>query len=95
MGKFSIRKMVVHEGGDRQITKILEPGEYVFTEQQHDEFFLEGVTVCSVVGKNGCEKSSLIELLFRMVNNLAQLLQKKIFFINFGYDFVSRTFIKA
>ena len=26
---------------------------------------------------------------------LAQLLQKKIFFINFGYDFVSRIFIKA
>ncbi len=74
MGKFSIRKMVVHEGGDRQITKILEPGEYVFTEQQHDEFFLEGVTVCSVVGKNGCGKSSLIELLFRMVNNLGAMI---------------------
>ncbi len=74
MGKFAIRRMVVREGGDRQITKILEPGEYVFTEQRHDDFFMEGITVCSVVGKNGCGKSSLIELLFRMVNNLGAMI---------------------
>ena len=65
MGKFAIRRIVVREGGDRQITKILEPGEYVFTEQRHDDFFMEGITVCTVVGKNGCGKSSLIELLFK------------------------------
>ena len=74
MGKFAIRKVVVREGCDKWIVKILKPGAYVFTEDRHDEFFIDGVTVSTVVGKNGCGKSSLIELIFRMVNNLGAMI---------------------
>ena len=75
---FSIRKIVVHDTCDRRILKILKPGEYVFTNPDYDTFFIDGVTVCSVVGKNGCGKSSLIELLFRMINNLGAMMLKEL-----------------
>lgn len=78
MMTFTIRKIVVHDTCDEKILKIIKPGEYAFTDSRYDYFFLEGVTVCSVVGKNGCGKSSLIELLFRMVNNLGAMMLKEL-----------------
>lgn len=75
---FSIRKIVVHDTCHKKILKILKPGEYVFTDSRYDHFFLEGITICSVVGKNGCGKSSLIELLFRMINNLGAMVLKEL-----------------
>ena len=77
MGRLAIRKIVVHDTCDKGILKILEPGEYVFTESRYDNFFLDNVTLCSVVGKNGCGKSSLIELLFRMINNLGAMVLRR------------------
>ena len=74
MRTFSIRKIVVHDSCDKKIRKILAPGEYVFTQERFDNFFIEGVSMCAVVGKNGCGKSSLIELLFRMINNLGAVM---------------------
>lgn len=75
---FLIRKIVVDSTCDDGILKILKPGEYAFTDSRYDNFFLDGVTVCSVVGKNGCGKSSLIELLFRMINNLGAMMLKEL-----------------
>ena len=54
-GVFSINKIVVDGTCDERILKILKPGEYVFTNPMYDRFFLEGVTVCSVVGKMDVE----------------------------------------
>ena len=76
--KFAIRKIVVHSACHERMLKILKPDEYVFSNSKFDEFFLDGVTVCSVVGKNGCGKSSLIELLFRMINNLGAMMLKNL-----------------
>ena len=76
--KFAIRKIVVHSACHERMLKILKPDEYVFSDSKFDEFFLDGVTVCSVVGKNGCGKSSLIELLFRMINNLGAMMLKNL-----------------
>ncbi len=73
MSIFTFKKIIIHESCDKRFLKILKPGEYVFTNSRFDAFFLEGVSVCSVVGKNGCGKSSLIELIFRMVNNLGAM----------------------
>ena len=74
MRGFAIRKIVVYKVCDKGIRKILDPGEYVFTEPSHDHFFLDGVTVSTVVGKNGSGKSSLIELMFRLINNLGAMM---------------------
>lgn len=73
MGKFVIRKIVVDKACENKL-KILEPGEYIFTDARYDNFFMEGVAIQAVVGKNGCGKSSLVEMLFRMSNNLAALM---------------------
>lgn len=73
MNKFVLRKLVVDKAcGDK--LKILEPGKYVFSDAKYDAFFVESVAIQAVVGKNGCGKSTLIEMLFRMSNNLAALM---------------------
>lgn len=78
MSKFAIRKIVVHHDCSKHILKVLIPGTYVFSDPKLDDFFLEGVTVCSIVGKNGCGKSSLVELMFRIINNLGAFMLKDV-----------------
>lgn len=75
MSKFVLRKLVLSEQCGSKL-KILEPGEYIFTNAKYDDFFMDGVTIQAIVGKNGCGKSSLIEMLFRMSNNLSALMLK-------------------
>ena len=75
---FVIRKLVVNQNCDKEILKVLKPGEYAFADKRYDEFFQNGVTLCSVVGKNGSGKSSLVELLFRMVNNLGAMMLRNV-----------------
>lgn len=76
MSKFVIKKIIVFDTSSENIVKILKPGVYVFSDSRFNDFFLEGVTVSTVVGKNGCGKSSLMELLFRMINNLGAIMLK-------------------
>lgn len=75
MSKFVLRKLILSEVCGSKL-KILEPGEYIFTDAKYDDFFMDGVVIQAVVGKNGCGKSSLTEMLFRMSNNLSALMLK-------------------
>lgn len=71
-----LRKICIHQDCNPTLLKVLNPGEYQLSSKEHDNFFLEGVNISAIVGENGSGKSSIIELLFRMVNNLAAVMLK-------------------
>lgn len=73
MSRFVLRKIILNEACGSKL-KILEAGEYFFTDARYDTFFMEGLAIQAVVVKNGSGKSTLIEMLFRMSNNLAALM---------------------
>lgn len=73
MGTFALRKLVIYKESGSKL-KVLEPGEYLFSIPKYDSFFHEGVVIQAIVGKNGSGKSSLLDMLFRMSNNLAALM---------------------
>lgn len=56
--------------------KILKPGLYDLKEAPIPDFFGDNVRAHVLVGKNGSGKSSLLDMLFRMVNNVGALMCK-------------------
>lgn len=78
--KYNYRKirllgLTIKEGCNPMLTKTLAAGCYpFFTEELSDAFFLRNVSVSAVVGMNGAGKSSLLELIFRMINNFSACL---------------------
>lgn len=71
---FLLNKLVVLEGCSGWILKNLKPGEYVFSNMGFDGFYGKRVNLSAIVGMNGSGKSSLLELIFRMVNNVGVMM---------------------
>lgn len=72
---FDIKILKIYE--KCQYRKNLEAGEYPFGETKLKEFFGKNVTLHTIVGKNGSGKSSLLDILFRMVNNVGAVMCKQ------------------
>lgn len=84
---FALTKLVVRkdERWNPHVLRILKQDEtYVFNIYADDDnvvdndFFLNGVTVSAIVGKNGSGKSSLLDLIYRMLNNLGYCLNNSL-----------------
>ena len=73
---FKLKSLTIYEkmsekGGD--ILKILKPGTYYFCNNNvilPKDFFGKNINVHALVGKNGSGKSSLLDLIYRIINNV-------------------------
>lgn len=79
---FRLKKLVIHEGC--KYLKTLQPNTYDFLDSNSiDGFYGKNIEITAIVGKNGSGKSSLLEIIFRMMNNISV-------FIAHGYDVMHR-----
>lgn len=74
---FTIKYLKFYEGC--QFLKNLKVGvEYNLEHKLRPNFFRNNVCVTAIVGKNGSGKSSLIDMIFRIMNNLSYCLYRNI-----------------
>jgi len=86
MANFSLVALRMFKQTPRSIKKVLKDDLYLFNQSYEvvndklklnsnyplkDDFFGKNININAIVGKNGSGKSSLLELLFRMVYNLS------------------------
>ena len=68
---FLIQKIFIHEDCSLKLKKNLESREYAFCNGLPNDFFGKNISINAIVGMNGYGKSSLLELIFRMINNFS------------------------
>jgi len=79
---FCLKKLVINEGC--KYLKALRADTYEFLDDNSiNNFYGKNIEVSAIVGKNGSGKSSLLEVIFRMMNNLSV-------FISHGCDVMHR-----
>lgn len=74
-----IKSITIFADCDENLRKNLQTDKaFVFEKTTYEEFFAKNISVYAIVGKNGSGKSTILELMFRMVNNLSYVLLNNI-----------------
>ncbi len=77
---FVITRLVIYPQTSRALLKNLrvedDAVEYLFTSDCLSAFFGNNITIQTIVGENGAGKSSLIDVIIRMVNNFGAMLYR-------------------
>ncbi|OAV65549.1 hypothetical protein Barb4_03308 [Bacteroidales bacterium Barb4] len=92
MANFSIIALKVLQGNSPNIQKILKEDWYLFNQSYKvekdvlkknknyplkDDFFSMNISISAIVGKNGSGKDSILEIVYRMINNFSFILLKE------------------
>ena len=72
---FTITKLHILPGCQHK--KCLHEGEYCLEHKLADDFFAPNICVTAIVGQNGAGKSSLLDMIFRVLNNLGYCLYSR------------------
>ena len=72
---FTITKLQILPGC--QYKKCLHVGEYILEHRLTKDFFAPNVCITAIVGQNGAGKSSLLDMFFRILNNLGYCLYSR------------------
>lgn len=75
---FSIKQLTIYDDCRPQVRKNLHSETFLFTDTIGDGFFASSVNLSAIVGMNGSGKSSLLEVIFRMVNNFGAVLMHRV-----------------
>ena len=72
---FTVKSIKIYEGC--QHVKNMKIGEtYVFGHKLPHDFFSDNICITAIVGQNGAGKSSLLDMMFRIINNFSFCLFK-------------------
>lgn len=72
---FDIKSITIYE--ECKYRRNLNAGTYTLGNSVLKDFFGRNITLHTLVGKNGSGKSSLLDIVFRMVNNVGAVMCKQ------------------
>lgn len=72
---FDIKSLTIYS--ECKYRRNLNAGNYTLGDSVLKDFFGRNITLHTLVGKNGSGKSSLLDIVFRMVNNVGAVMCKQ------------------